>query len=78
MVELTEFHGLVTASDASQAGFGAWNNTNVWPVGQIGGRRAVRGASFSGSEVNLRTRWRDSHVVTNAVAFVGFRCAHGF
>lgn len=45
---------------------------------EIGGRRAVRGASFSGSEVNLRTRWRDSHVVTNAVAFVGFRCAHGF
>lgn len=42
----------------------------------VEGRRAVRGASFGGSEVNLRTRWRDSHVVTNAIAFVGFRCAY--
>lgn len=23
-----------------------------------------------------RTRWRDSHPVTNAVAFVGFRCVY--
>lgn len=42
----------------------------------VAGRRAVRGASHGGSVVNLRTRWRDSHVVTNAVAFVGFRCAY--
>ena len=42
----------------------------------IRGRRAVRGASFGGSVVNLRTRWRDSHVVTNAIGFVGFRCAY--
>ncbi len=42
----------------------------------IRGRRAVRGASFDGSVVNLRTRWRDSHVVTNAIEFVGFRCAY--
>ncbi len=42
----------------------------------VRGRRAVRGASFEGSVVNLRTRWRDSHVVTNAVRFVGFRCAY--
>jgi formylglycine-generating enzyme required for sulfatase activity len=42
----------------------------------VRGRRAVRGASFGGSVVNLRTRWRDSHVVTNAIGFVGFRCAY--
>lgn len=49
----------------------AWN-------GRPGGeeRRVIRGASFAGGIVNLRTRWRDSHVVTNAVAFVGFRCAY--
>ena len=42
----------------------------------VEGRRAVRGASFGGAVANLRTRWRDSHVVTNAVEFVGFRCAY--
>ncbi len=46
------------------------------PILEVEGRRAVRGASYGGSVVNLRTRWRDSHVVTNAVAFVGFRCAY--
>lgn len=40
------------------------------------GRRAVRGASYGGSIVNIRTRWRDSHVVSNAIEFVGFRCAY--
>lgn len=45
-------------------------------ISSIEGRRSVRGASFGGSVVNLRTRWRDSHVVTNAVEFVGFRCAY--
>ena len=44
--------------------------------GGVDGRRAVRGASYAGSVVNLRTRWRDSHVVTNAIGFVGFRCAY--
>ncbi len=39
-------------------------------------RRVLRGGSFGASIVNLRTRWRDSHVVTNAVAFVGFRCVY--
>jgi formylglycine-generating enzyme required for sulfatase activity len=39
-------------------------------------RRVVRGGSFDASVVNLRTRWRDSHVATNAVSFVGFRCAY--
>ena len=29
-----------------------------------------------GSVINLRTRWRDSHVITNAGAFVGFRYAY--
>ena len=29
---------------------------------EVEGRRAVRGGSFDGSVVNLRTRWRDSHV----------------
>jgi formylglycine-generating enzyme required for sulfatase activity len=42
----------------------------------VTGRRALRGGSFGGAPVNLRTRWRDSHEVTNAVAFVGFRCAY--
>jgi formylglycine-generating enzyme required for sulfatase activity len=41
-----------------------------------GSRRSVRGASFGGSTINLRTRWRDSHVVSNAIEFVGFRCAY--
>lgn len=45
-------------------------------VGGVQGRRIVRGASFGGGTVNLRTRWRDSHPVTNAVEFVGFRCAY--
>lgn len=43
---------------------------------EMTGRRAVRGASFGGSVVNIRTRWRDSHVATNAIEFVGFRCAY--
>lgn len=42
----------------------------------VNGRRSIRGASFGGSVVNLRTRWRDSHVASNAVEFVGFRCAY--
>ena len=42
----------------------------------VQGRRVLRGASFAGGVVNLRTRWRDSHEVTNAVGFVGFRCAY--
>lgn len=44
----------------------------------VTGRRAVRGASYGGSIVNLRTRWRDSHVVSNAIEFVGFRCAYPY
>jgi formylglycine-generating enzyme required for sulfatase activity len=42
----------------------------------VQGRRVLRGGSFDGGDVNLRTRWRDSHEVKNAVAFVGFRCAY--
>jgi len=45
-------------------------------IANVVGRRAVRGASFGGSVVNLRTRWRDSHVISNATEFVGFRCAY--
>jgi len=45
-------------------------------IAAVTGRRAVRGASYAGSVLNLRTRWRDSHVVSNAAAFVGFRCAY--
>jgi formylglycine-generating enzyme required for sulfatase activity len=45
-------------------------------IREVDGRRAVRGASYGGSVVNLRTRWRDSHVVSNAIEFVGFRCAY--
>ena len=43
---------------------------------ELRGRRVLRGGSFAGAPVNLRTRWRDSHDVTNAVGFVGFRCAY--
>ena len=42
----------------------------------VTGRRVLRGGSYDGGVVNLRTRWRDSHVVTNAKEFVGFRCAY--
>src|SRR5262249_7554692 len=42
----------------------------------VQGRRVIRGGSFGAAPVNLRTRWRDSHEVSNAVAFVGFRCAY--
>jgi formylglycine-generating enzyme required for sulfatase activity len=42
----------------------------------VTGRRVVRGGSYDGGVVNLRTRWRDSHEVTNAKPFVGFRCAY--
>ncbi len=42
----------------------------------VTGRRVVRGGSFGGAAVNLRTRWRDSHPVMNAVGFVGFRCVY--
>jgi formylglycine-generating enzyme required for sulfatase activity len=43
---------------------------------KVQGRRVIRGASFGGAIINLRTRWRDSHEVSNAVAFVGFRCVY--
>jgi formylglycine-generating enzyme required for sulfatase activity len=50
------------------------------PVGgdirAIRGRRVIRGGSFGGAVVNLRTRWRDRHEVSNAVGFVGFRCVY--
>lgn len=45
-------------------------------VRAVQGRRAIRGGSFAGGIINLRTRWRDSHIVSNAVEFVGFRCIY--
>jgi formylglycine-generating enzyme required for sulfatase activity len=54
---------------------GGWLPAEAWRG--VGGRRAIRGGSYAGAPANLRTRWRDSHVVTNAVPFVGFRCAYG-
>jgi formylglycine-generating enzyme required for sulfatase activity len=42
----------------------------------VRGRRVIRGGSYGGAVVNLRTRWRDSHEVTNATDFVGFRCVY--
>jgi formylglycine-generating enzyme required for sulfatase activity len=53
---------------------GDWLNEDE--ILAVTGRRTVRGASYGGSVVNLRTRWRDSHVVSNAIEFVGFRCAY--
>lgn len=44
-------------------------------IGAITGRRVIRGGSYGGAAVNLRTRWRDSHEAANAKEFVGFRCA---
>ena len=54
----------------------AGGNVTAQQLLSVSGRRALRGGSFGGAVVNLRTRWRDSHVVTNAVPFVGFRCAY--
>jgi formylglycine-generating enzyme required for sulfatase activity len=45
-------------------------------IAAVTGRRVIRGGSFGGAVVNLRTRWRDSHPVTKAVGFVGFRCVY--
>jgi formylglycine-generating enzyme required for sulfatase activity len=45
-------------------------------ITSIRGRRTIRGGSYGGAIVNLRTRWRDSHEPTNAIDFVGFRCAY--
>lgn len=42
---------------------------------QVSTRRSLRGGSFGGGVVNLRVTYRDSHVPTNAVEHVGFRCA---
>jgi formylglycine-generating enzyme required for sulfatase activity len=54
-----------------------WEFTrDPWPDAKGSRRRAIRGGSFGGAPVNLRTRWRDSHEESNAVAFVGFRCAY--
>lgn len=49
------------------------------PVGAIEsvrGRRSIRGGSFGGAVVNLRTQWRDSHDVLNAMDSLGFRCVY--
>jgi iron(II)-dependent oxidoreductase len=45
-------------------------------IDTVQGRRVIRGGSFAGGVVNLRTRWRDSHMVSNAVEFMGFRCVY--
>jgi formylglycine-generating enzyme required for sulfatase activity len=37
-------------------------------------RRVIRGGSYGGSPVNLRTAYRDSHPPDGARDFVGFRC----
>jgi formylglycine-generating enzyme len=71
------------ALDAWEPAYPAEAQTDPVAGGAVGddfrnirGRRVVRGASFEGGVVNLRTRWRDSHEVLNAVAFVGFRCVY--
>ncbi|HEV7891067.1 MAG TPA: formylglycine-generating enzyme family protein [Pyrinomonadaceae bacterium] len=38
-------------------------------------RRVIRGGSYGGAPVNLRTAYRDSHPPDGARDFVGFRCA---
>ena len=42
---------------------------------QVKTRRVIRGGSYGASPVNLRVTYRDSHLPTNAAAYVGFRCA---
>lgn len=42
---------------------------------KVTSRRSLRGGSFGGVVVNLRVSYRDSHLPTNAVEHVGFRCA---
>ena len=71
------------ALDEGRSGYRAEAQVNPVEGGEVPadpslvrGRRVLRGASFGGAVVNLRTRWRDSHEVTNAVAFIGFRCAY--
>ena len=48
---------------------------NLGDVMKISTRRSLRGGSFGGGVINLRVSYRDSHVPTNAVEHVGFRCA---
>ena len=69
-----EWRDTYTAEAAVDPVAGGW--LSAAEIAAVEGRRAVRGASYAGSVVNLRTRWRDSHVVTNAIGFVGFRCAY--
>jgi formylglycine-generating enzyme required for sulfatase activity len=42
---------------------------------RVTGRRVIRGGSFEGGEVNLRSRYRDSHPAVGAGKHVGLRCA---
>lgn len=60
--------GVVLQTDPISAG----NTTDFLKVKT---RRSLRGGSFGGGVVNLRVTYRDSHVPTNAVEHVGFRCA---
>jgi formylglycine-generating enzyme required for sulfatase activity len=41
----------------------------------IAERRVIRGGSYDGGAFNMRVTARDGHPASNAVAFVGFRCA---
>jgi formylglycine-generating enzyme required for sulfatase activity len=41
---------------------------------QVDTRRVIRGGSWGGAAVNLRTRFRDSHAPDGAGDHVGFRC----
>jgi formylglycine-generating enzyme required for sulfatase activity len=45
-------------------------------IPRVRGRRVIRGGSYAGAVVNLRTHWRGRHDVINATDFVGFRCAY--
>jgi sulfatase modifying factor 1 len=42
---------------------------------RLTGRVVIRGGSYGASVINVRTTYRDSHLATNCVPFVGFRCA---
>ena len=66
------------AGNAWEFTFDPWRDRHDAPMTAdtaVGARRVIRGGSFQGSAVNLRTRYRDSHPSNGAGEHVGFRCA---
>lgn len=47
---------------------------NKYDLREIKSRRVIRGGSWGGADINLRSRFRDSHPATGAGNHVGCRC----